>query len=123
MFSEALLITITRVQLGLTVLVGLAAAPFSPGLARAEVLTGLLMAANFWALRTLTARIMGESKSKTLFALVLAFKHLLVLLVLAVFVLVLRLDGVGVALGVATLVAAITIGVVRGSLVAREPGA
>lgn len=67
------------------------------------LLGGLLMAANFWLLRFLLARAFGGSQPKVAYALALGFKLVLVLGLMAVLVLVVRVDAIGLAAGLATL--------------------
>ncbi len=67
------------------------------------LLGGLLMALNFWLLRFLLTKAFGGSQPKVAYALALGFKLVLVLGLMALLVLVLHVDALGLAAGLATL--------------------
>ena len=84
---------------------------------------GLLMAANFWALRTMLERLFFGSapkKRKAVYAVLLATKFCAVLAAMAVLVLIIRVSALGLAIGMATLFVGVALALVHQSLFTRS---
>lgn len=66
---------------------------------------GVLMAGNFWVLRAMMRRILSgaANRTKLIYAILLALKLVAVMGVMAVLVLVIDINPIGLALGMATL--------------------
>ena len=69
----------------------------------AALVGGALMAANFWALRFFAARALKGGKPRAAYAVLLGFKFVAVMGLMALLVLVLRLDPLGLAVGMSDL--------------------
>jgi hypothetical protein len=84
---------------------------------------GVLMALNFWALRTLLSKLLAkpEGRSAVILALLLATKFAAVIGLMALLVLVLGINAVALAVGLATLFLGVALGAVHCTLVAVPP--
>jgi small-conductance mechanosensitive channel len=76
----------------------------------AVLVGGGLMALNFVALRWLGTRAMNAENRKLAYGLALAFKLIAIMGLMAVLVLVIRIDAIGLALGLSTLFVGIGLG-------------
>ncbi len=103
MVSKRVLVLASAYQLGATVGAGLLSLWLWPEGMTAVLFGGLLMTLNFWALRFFAAKAMGGSQPKVAYALLLAFKLVATMGLLALAILLLHLDAIGVALGLSTL--------------------
>lgn len=111
MTSAQILRRISGYQLVSLVVLALAAAVFRPHALVAVLAGGLLMAANFHLLGLLGRRAFSGSTPKLGYALLMAVKLVVVLSLMALFVLVLRLDPLAFALGLGTLFVGLAIAI------------
>jgi len=87
---------------------------------------GALMAGNFWLLRVAVTKLMaggGHNRAKLLWGLLLAFKLVVLLALLALFVIVLDLHPVGLAAGMFTLFLALVLASLHQALLGPRPAA
>ncbi len=92
-----------------------------PERATAIACGALVMTANFFALRLLAARALGGSRPKMAYALLLSLKFAAVAALLALFVLVLELDVLGLALGMSSLFVGIGLATAHAAWSAPSP--
>ncbi|MEZ4272447.1 MAG: ATP synthase subunit I [Myxococcota bacterium] len=94
-----------------------------PAVAVGTLAGGLLMAGNFWALRTLLDKLMlQESKDhRALWLALLGLKFFGVLGLMAIFVVIFELHPMGVALGMIALFVGIILGVMHARIGAGTP--
>ena len=101
--SPRYLTWVTRYQAATVILLTGACFVFWPDRALALLSGGVLMTANFWALRFFAARALLGERPKLASGLVLVLKFVAVSALMAVCLLVLKLDVLGFALGLASL--------------------
>jgi hypothetical protein len=103
--SPGVLLTAGRYQLAAVAVLGAVTLALWPAIAPGTVAGGIVMAANFWFLRTMATRIFTgpADRAKAVYAVLLGMKLVLALAAIAVLVLLLELDPVGLALGLSTL--------------------
>ena len=103
--SPRILRTASRYQLASVAALGALTLALWPTLASGAMAGGLLMAANFWFLRTLASRVFvgPAGQAKVVYGLLLAMKFAVALGAIAILVLVLEVDAAGLALGLGTL--------------------
>ncbi|MEE8408549.1 MAG: hypothetical protein V3T05_02995 [Myxococcota bacterium] len=103
MVSQRVLVLASAYQLGAAIVFSLLSLWLCPERMTAVLFGGLLMTLNFWALRFFAAKALGGSQPKVAYALLLSVKLVAVMGLLAIAMLVLRLDALGIALGLSTL--------------------
>jgi hypothetical protein len=103
MNSTQILRRVSWYQMASLAVLALGALVFRPHALPPLFAGGLLMALNFWLLRTLTRKAFSSPKPKIAYALLLAIKMVAVLGVMAFLILVVRLSPIPFALGLATL--------------------
>ncbi len=83
---------------------------------------GVVMAGNFWFLRTMLARLMqaGERKGKAAYAIALGFKFVVVAGLLGLMIVVLEIHPLGIALGMMSLFLGVGLGVVHATFSQNE---
>jgi hypothetical protein len=86
-----------------------------PALALAIGVGGALMTANFWAMRVFLARALAGSNRRLAYGIALSVKFVVVLGLLAVLVLVLQIDPIGIAIGMMSLFVGIGLAVAHGA--------
>lgn len=121
MVSKRVLVLASTYQLGAAVAFWLLSLWLWPELMSAVLFGGLLMTLNFWALRFFAAKAMGGNDPKIAYALLLGFKLVATMGLLTLAILVLRLDGVGIAGGLSTLFVGIGLGTAHQSFSQPEP--
>ena len=94
-----------------------ASAIFWPAGALGVLAGGLLMAGNFWALKTVVTRLLGGAgQGKLIWGLLLAIKFAVLLALMGLMILVLDLNALGIALGMFSFFVGVTLGYVHVSL-------
>ena len=83
---------------------------------------GLVMAGNFWFLKTMMARLMSstENRGKLIYAIALATKFVGVFAILGLLIVVFEVNALGIALGMMSLFVGIGLGAVHVSLSRSE---
>ena len=110
--------TASHYQLVSVGFLALASAALWPAGALGVLAGGLLMAGNFWFLKTMVHRVFDgpADKAKAVYAVLLAFKFVAALGLLALLILVLEVHPIGVAVGMASLFVGIGLGLVHHAL-------
>ena len=90
-----------------------------PAWALATFIGGVVMAANFWAIRLLVARTLQPGGMRALYAVGLMIKFFLVMGVMAALLLGLKLDPVGFALGLASLLTGVMMAMAHQALLLK----
>jgi len=103
MNATPILRRVSLYQLASLSAVAILALVFRPQALLSLLAGGLLMAVNFWLLRALGQKAFSGARAKMGYALLLAVKMVVVLGLMAFFVLVLRVDPLAFAVGLATL--------------------
>ena len=105
-------------QVGCVALLALGTAFFWPQVALGALCGGMVMAANFWALRSLLGRLLlgGAERPKAVWLLLLGGKFIGVLALLGWMVAVLELDALGLALGMMALFGGVALGMAHHAL-------
>jgi hypothetical protein len=125
MMSPQLLRSISRYQLIMVAVFSAASLVFWLEAAPGVLAGGLVMAGNFWVMRRALEKLTdagAANRTKVLYGLFLVTKFFLVMGALALMVLVLRLDALGIALGMLSLFVGIGLGVAHHAL-RRAPAA
>ena len=123
MISERILSLTSLYQLGVLALLSLVGLVLWPSHLAGICGGGGLMALNFWGLRYLMKRIMGDGSARVFWAMLLASKTVLVMALLALWMLVVGMDAFGVALGLSTLFFGIGLAVTHQALSPASSGA
>lgn len=95
----------------------------APHLALATFIGGTVMAANFWAIRLLVARTLQPGGMRALYAVGLMLKFFLVMGVMAALLLGLKLDPVGFAIGLGSLLTGVVTAMAHQALLVKPQAA
>ncbi|OGQ89576.1 MAG: hypothetical protein A2289_24450 [Deltaproteobacteria bacterium RIFOXYA12_FULL_58_15] len=92
-----------------------------PERALGTIVGGGLMALNFWVLRTVTAKALAGAKPKLALLLLLVVKMALMGGLLALLVVIVRIDALGLVIGMSSLFVGIAMATVHQSFTPAEP--
>ena len=114
---------ITWYQAATVVVMSLASLLVSPGRTVAVLVGGVIMVLNFWALRFFAARALLGAKPKLAAAVALVVKLVVVAGLMAVCIVVVKLDVLGFAVGMSSLFAGIFLAMVHQAFTRTAPTA
>ena len=118
MMTVSLLQWIGRYQIGAVLALSLGGLYFSPEMAMATLVSGILMTLNFQGMRFLLAGISQGDGNSTFYAILLGFKLLVMLGMVAILIAVLELNLNGLLVGLSSFFPGVALGIVHMQLTA-----